>query len=318
MSGLRTTACACLFAATALLAQFPLAAFGAQIWVGGHDPTTRSKAYPDQPTDFMDLFAPDAPWKAAAKKISVFKVASRFILQGTDDQLKMTFAGLKARGIALAIETGVLFDPVCGKGMEGFAYWTSSLVMANRIKKLGGDLKYIALDEQLWFGHFANGPSACHFPISEIARQVALHAKEFRSVFPNVKIGAIEPIAAVLPVSTLKDYLDAYRSAFGEPFAFLHGDVQWSRDWRRDFVDVARLTKSEGVPFGPIIDSDHPRDDTGAAWNNHALADLNIVNQLVGMKNLDYLVVQTWTREPQKWLPETSPGALLHLVLQLN
>ena len=119
-------ACACLFAATALLAQVPLAAFGAQIWVGGHDPTTRSKAYPNQPTDFMDLFAPDAPWKAAAKKISVFKVASRFILQGTDDQLKMTFAGLKARGIALAIETGVLFDPVCGKGVEGFAYPTSS------------------------------------------------------------------------------------------------------------------------------------------------------------------------------------------------
>ena len=83
-------------------------------------------------------------------------------------------------------------------------------------------------------------------------------------------------------------------------------------------MDVARLTKNEGVPFGPIVDFDHPGDDTGAAWNKHALADLNIVNQLVGTKNIDYLVVQTWTREPQNWLPETSPDALLHLVLELN
>jgi hypothetical protein len=71
--------------------------------------------------------------------------------------------------------------------------------------------------------------------------EVAGHVAEVRAIFPNVRVGAIEPITDALPMEALHQYLDAYQAAAGMPFAFLHGDVQWSRTWQTPLRAVAQL-----------------------------------------------------------------------------
>ncbi|MCI4679473.1 hypothetical protein K9U39_09845 [Rhodoblastus acidophilus] len=292
--------------------------FAFQIWVSGHDPVSGPEKNPAYPCDFMDLFAPNAPWENAAKRVSVFKLSTAFVLKGTDDDLRKTFSGLKERHIALAVETGVLFSPNCGKGMEGFANPASAKAIAYRVKRLGGDLQYVAMDEQLWFGHFAHGKNACGFSISEIAKQVAQHAKEIAAFFPSVKIGAIEPISDLEPAEAISKYLKAYEAAYGSKFAFLHGDIQWSREWETPLANAVRVARSEHISFGPIIDSDHPADDNGDEWAQHAQQRRYAINKVVSPSDLNALIIQTWTKEPHSWLPETSKDSLTHFIVDLK
>jgi hypothetical protein len=288
----------------------------AEIWLCGLDPVTRLKKDPAHPSDFMALFAPGAPWAQAASKVNVFKISSAFVLQGTDSDLRTTFAWLSTHHIALALEIGVLSgDGVCGKGMEGYSNQTTATTIARRVQRLGGDLAYVAMDEQLWFGHFVNSSNACHSPIPDIAREVAGHVAEMRAIFPNVRAGTIEPIIDLEPVDALREYLDAYRAAAGVPFAFLHGDVQWARAWQAPLQAVAKLARGSGIPFGVIIDSDQ-RTDNGVEWTNNARGRLAAVHQVVGAP--DHLIVQSWTMEPRRWLPEQDPGTMTHLVDSLH
>lgn len=283
-----------------------------QVWLCGLDPVTRARKDPGRDSDFMALFAPNAPWAEAARKVNVFKISTAFVLQGTDADLRATFAGLKARGIALAVETGVLSgNGYCGKGMEGFSNAATALTIARRIQRLGGDLAYVAMDEQLWFGHFANNADACHEPIPDIAREVARHVAEMRSIFPNLRVGAIEPITDALPADALRQYLDAYRAVSGTPFAFLHGDVQWLHPWQIPMLAASQLARKVGVPFGVIIISDHPQDSVDAVWTAHARERLAAVRAVTSP---DDLVFQSWTRAPSHWLPENEDGTLTNLV----
>ena len=57
-----------------------------QIWLGGVDPVAQSERHISDPSDYMDLFKPDAAWPTGAAATNVFKVGTAFILRGTDDQ----------------------------------------------------------------------------------------------------------------------------------------------------------------------------------------------------------------------------------------
>jgi hypothetical protein len=286
----------------------------AGVWLSGLDPVTRERKDPGTSSDFMALFKSDAPWTDAARKVSVVKLSSAFVLQGSDDDLRQTFSGLRTRGIALAIETGVLFGDACGKGMEGFSYPTTATTIGRRVQRLGGDLAYVAMDEQLWFGHFDNTRMACHFTIPEVARQVALHSAEFKAIFPGVRIGAIEPITDALPTEALRQYLDSYRSAAGSAFAFLHTDVQWAHSWEIPLVDAAALARSERIPFGVIINSDRPGERGDTVWTARARNRLTAVCSIISP---DHLIVQSWIPSPTRWLPETEDGTLTNIVKDL-
>jgi hypothetical protein len=281
------------------------------IWLSGLDPISRQIKEPGAPSDFMELFRPGAPWSVAASKVKVLKLSSEFVLHGSDDDLRTTFAGLKVRNIALGLETGVLFGDHCGKGMEGFSYPTTATTIGQRIQRLGGDLAYVAMDEQLWFGHFDNSEQACHFSIPEIARQVALHSAELKAIFPSVHIGAIEPITDELPTTALRQYLDAYRSASRSAFAFLHTDIQWAKRWEQPLIEAAALARAEKIPFGTIIDSDQPQERSDSTWTARASNRLAAVRSVISP---DHIIVQSWIAAPSRWLPETDASTLTSVV----
>jgi hypothetical protein len=268
------------------------------------------------PSDFMDLFAANAPWQTAAAKIHVFKVSAQLMGRGSDTDLAHVFEALKARHIALAVEIGLLSgDGTCGRGMEGYSAPRSGEVLAAKVRRLAGNLEYIALDEPLWFGRYGGHERACHSSISDIAREVAANVAAMRRVFPTLKVGDIEPIGvppAVPWTADLSAWLTAYRAVAGANFDFLQADMQWGGDWQAQGKVAASLAGSAHIPFGVIINSGHV-DQTDRDWTAHAEERLAEVRSVLG-RLPDQVIFQSWTVHPTRYLPDSDPATLTGLV----
>jgi hypothetical protein len=292
----------------------------AEVWLAGLDPVTRAVHKDGGLSDFLDLFSSHAPWEKAAAKVTVLKVSAQFLIRSADDDLAKVFAGLKARNIALGVELGMLSgDGTCGRNVEGYSAPGTPAMLANRVRHLGGDLAYVAMDEQLWFGKYGRSPRACHTPIPAIAREIADSALQLRRIFPNIKIGDIEPIGATgsIPwMAELKEWMQAYRLATGFNLAFLHVDVNWNSDWQLPVKTIAAEAAANGIPFGVIINSDHP-ETTDIAWTMHAEERLAAVRSLLG-STPSQIIFQSWTVNPTHFLPEDQAGTLTNLVVHFG
>jgi hypothetical protein len=271
---------------------------------------------PGVQSDFLALFQPGAPWPTAASKVQVFKVSTQFVMQSPDADVITMIRGLHDRGIALAVEGGFLYGAGgCGRGMEGFAAQHIAAALATRIKKLGGEIAYVAMDEPLWFGGLhVNHVGACHWQIPQIVAQVAEGVAELRRIFPQARVGDIEPIghADFDWPGEIAAWSAAYRAAVGVPLAFIHADVAWTQAWQAPLKAVAASAHAEGIPFGVIIDSDRP-DTVDAAWTDHATNNLRAVRTVLG-GTPDHLIFQSWTAAPSRFLPDTQAGTLTNLV----
>lgn len=182
--------------------------------------------------DYLDLFNPAAPWASAASRVQVFKIVPIFTdTPGalTDSQWRQVFADLDRRGIALAMDWGPLSSMTCGRNVEGFT-GSQSLAKAQKIKSLGGNLRYLAMDEPFYYANIYSGPDACRWTPKQIAVNAVQNLAQIRSVFPNVVVGDEEPTPALgVPdwVQRYAAWLDAWKEAAGVPLAFFHFDVDY-------------------------------------------------------------------------------------------
>src|SRR5579864_8108114 len=204
--------------------------------------------------DYMKLFTPSAPWPEAASHTDVFLVNDIVFLgelpgSPSDSQWRQVFADLNRRGIAFAISWGPLTPEGCGTNMEGFDGENGARI-ANKIKALGGTLKYIAMDEPFV------GAIGCNWTPRQTAENALRSIARVRTVFPEVIVGDIEPIpAAQEPAEWLRRYsawLDAWKDVSGAPFSFFHLDVNWSLDWVPHVEAMRRELEAHHVPFGMI------------------------------------------------------------------
>jgi hypothetical protein len=286
-----------------------------QFWFGGVDPVVQGDRHVDYPADYMDLFKPDAPWSAGASGTTAFKISTQLVLRGSDEQLRTVFAGLKARHVALAIELGVLvYSDACGKGTEGFGSPPAVETVAKRIKNLGGELDYVAMDEPVTWGHAKQGKNKlgyayCEYSVDQLADQAAAKAAILKSYFPNVRIGEIDAVNSRFPglVDAEIGFLDAFHKKSGLRPEFLHADVAWDSNWRPGLEDLARRLRARGIRLGVVCDGDlKPASDE--QW---VALSLQRCRTLANDPNInpDDLVIQTWTAWPHRMLPETDAGA---------
>jgi hypothetical protein len=277
-----------------------------EVWLGGK---------PAMP-DYLDVFEESAPWTDAAASIRVFKVSTQFLGGASDETLRRVFSELERRHIALAWEALMLVaTQVCGDGIEGYASTSTVDTIVQRVARLGGDLRYVAMDEPLWFGHFSTLANACHMPVDDIAGAVAKQVAIIKHGFPDAQVGDIEGVGIRTPphwTDELMHWADAYRGAAGVPLAFLQADVQWDGPWRDQLTDLrARLLK-QSIKFGIIYNGDVD-DQTGLAWTRHTeqrFAEIEAAPALIP----DQAVLQTWMAHPTHMLPETQPGTMTWLV----
>jgi hypothetical protein len=302
-----------------------------QVWLSGEDPIVQARKHINEPADYMDLFKPESPWSSAASKLEAFKIGSEMTLRSSDEQLRTIIENLKARHIKLGIEMGLIGGvgpDGCGKGVEGYSAPAGPEAQARRIKALGGQIDYIAMDEPFWFGHVAGqmsgGRQGCQFPVPELVDRVASKIEVLRRYFPNIRIGDIEPISTS-PHSTALDphymqdmtiFLDSLQTKTGIKLAFLHADVAWKWDWRQQLAEMAGFAHARGMRFGVICDGDIDAGNN-EAWIRQALQ--RCLNVGADSRTApDDLIAQSWEPLPTKMLPETDPGALTYLARQIE
>jgi hypothetical protein len=293
----------------------------AQVWIGAMEPEWRkARGWPEN--DFMSLFSESAPWPKAAAKVNVFLITKKFAIEAPDDEVKKLIDNLKARHIALALQgVPLVATDACGRSIESYGPPHHMEAAAQRIKRLGGNIEYIALDEPLYFGHAFDGNAnlhACHSPVDKLAEQTVASMNDVRKVFPDVKVGDVEPFPVHHPdartwIANLTEWWDAYKKYNGAPFAFFQADlVRTTPDWRNQFEMAVAVVRRDGIPLGVIYDG-QPTDNSDEQWTANARTLCRTVEGQMRVTP-DLVIFQTWTDRPRKMLPDTADGSLTNLV----
>lgn len=257
--------------------------------------------------DFMQLFETSAPWQTAAEKIQVFKLYGEWVSNHPGDaQLKKVIDDLNRRGLAVAIETGPLDPDGCGSDVEGFATVNSGLQMARAIQSAGGTLHFIALDEPYYYGHFYDGPNACHWSAEKIAGEVDEFIKAVRNIFPDVIVGDTEPLAGPAGAKAYQDWLDTFYEVNGYHLAFIHMDIDWSRPkWSDEVKAIQEYGSQIGVPVG-IIYNGNAADKTDEDFLSATGERVKKLELVTGVQP-DHVIFQSWNDKPDRVLPDTEP-----------
>jgi hypothetical protein len=268
--------------------------------------------------DYFDLFTPDAPWTEAAKRVDVFEVPTTWVRHySTDEQVRTMIEGLASRGIALSLQLGPLPSPEASEGCTGGESYGGvyEIEMMQRIMDLGGTVDVISFDEPYAFGHKADGPASCQRPLEQIAAEAADFTRMARALNPNVIVGSIEPmwIQPEIGADDMAAWLDAYEAAAGEPFAFLHSDMDWTRsDWAQVARQVEAVADERDVPFG-VIYFGGPQGTSDQTWIQLAAEHAYEFEQVAG-GTPDDIPISSWEDYPQHTLPESDPDTLTGLI----
>ncbi len=293
------------------------------IWFSAAEPVWRQiNGWP--PNDYIGLFAPNAGWRRGARYVHVFELSKRFINETDERTLRLVVGDLNRRGIAIAIQgTPLMASKQCGLGVESFGPPHDIAAEAERIQRVGGEVYAITMDEPLYYSQRFRGNDrqiACRMSISDAAAQAAIKIAEVRKIFPDVKVGDVEPIGISQagegrPWSVdLQDWIDEFKKANGFPLAFLQFDVLWAQpNWAAQLAAMAPAVHSAGVPFG-IIYNGLRTDPTDKAW---ILSARHHVAEVEGLfrDRPHQAVFQTWTDRPRKMLPEQAGDSLTGLLL---
>lgn len=266
-------------------------------------------------SDFMALFSPDAPWRAAAHHIQVFKLYGEWVYgTATDRQLKQVVDDLRRRGIALAVEAGPLKASGCGTGVEGFAEPQWARITA-RIKAAGGTVDYIDMDEPYYHGHFYDGQHACRWSTATVARRIGAFVGQMRKQFPKVIVGDVEPLTGRANAAAYRAWIDVFRQINGFALSYLHIDVDWQRPgWPQEVESVAGHGRRVGVPVG-IIYTGNAGDQSAAIWLANAGERVKQYELKAG-GHPAHVLFQSWAREPADLLPETAKFTFTHFIDQ--
>lgn len=264
--------------------------------------------------DFMDLFRPGSPWPQAAGGTRVLKLYPQFVLNASPGDLRAAVDGIRSHGMKLALEFGMLTVGVrCGH-LEGYGGLRVARDAISRLIAVGADLRYLAMDEPVWFGHRDLSPAACRSSISDIARDAAATAAAFRDSFPSVQVGDIEavPKDAASMAADMEAFAAAWQAADGHALAFVAVDLGLDVPWVAAIQPVADMLRRHSIPLA-IIYNGTGNDRTDAAWIGRA-------EQRYGAWEADardppaIALFQSWDAYPTRVLPESSPLSFTHLL----
>lgn len=265
--------------------------------------------------DYFDLFTASSPWTQAASHVQIFKFYDGSIFGSlTDAQLRQAFADLQRRHILVAVEKGMLTNPAdghCGN-TEGF-FGENALALATRIKELGGNLDYIAMDEP--FQHAVE--THCDWTPLQVAENAAKNIASIKSIFPNVKVGDIEivPDTRDMPdwLTQYAAWFDAWRAATGEPLAFFHADVDWGTDYQPAIDALRQVLEQRQIPFGTIYYNPGRTDQSDRDWVDDARRHYESI-ETAGNVIPDHVIFQSWEPYPTHVLPESDPTTFTYLI----
>jgi hypothetical protein len=283
--------------------------------------------------DLLDMFKPDAPWQEAASHISVFKLYASYLSGAPQEEIDAIVSDLNRRHIPIALEVGVMnvgpkaTNPPCGGlGLvEGHGIPKQARAISEKVKKAGGVIHFIAMDEPLWFGHYfkgrPGGQPGCQSSVEQILDLIKDPLSVYAEEFPNIVIGDTEPTDVAEQYRWKDDvsaWVTGFRSHTGRPLAFLHLDIPFLRPGEEgfavQFVQYAEVLKQQNL-IGAIgiIYNGTPADRTDESWVLDAEEHIRLIEDKNGV-HPNHVLIQSWQEYPQHMLPESSPGSLTGLV----
>ena len=310
-------------------------------------PTAESKptypriwlAFPPS-ADYMQLFEDESAWPVTLNHLDVFVLQTTFATEAGDPTLRKIFAFLDRHNIALGLEMPILLPGPNDRGIGIEEYRRPEVIPAlmAKIKRLGGHLKYVTMDEPLWFGHFStqvkpDGSSACHMSIHDVAANVARNVSVIESYFPDVIIGDEEPIAnqfrSINDVppnywEQLTAWTFAFHQATGRHLAYEMLDIGWfptgdrridplnGKMWPTQLGRGMQTLQRLNIPTG-IFYNGNPQDATGFDWIKNAEQRFMYVETKLGF-HFDNVEFSTWMKQPKLLLPETSQDRMTNLI----
>ncbi len=265
---------------------------------------------------YMALFAPGAPWRQAAAHIRVLETNFLWVADGPRGDLAREFDYLKRHGIALGLGGGVLTCRGLTGKVEGFAgrrVLRQVPRIARRVRRAGETVRYIGMDEPVFYGSIYSGRLARHWTPAHVAANATKTLRALSSAFPGLKVVDIEPLGGpprqvALEIRRYKSAIEAFRQD-GMPVTSFRTDVSWWALPPGALAALCKMLRSEHVTFGVICDgSGH----TDAAWVRSAEINMARVRAAVG--NPDVVVFQSWMRHPAQFLPENAAYSFTHLI----
>lgn len=297
-----------------------------QIWYAGSPPPIRElMKWPAN--DYWRMFQPSAEpeWAQVARRMDVFLLALHGLRIPSDENLRLLFAALKRHGIKLAVTHGMVeHEPTCGGG-EGYA---PDAVMhprqAERIKRLGGTIDYVSMDEPLIRAHklkqLGAGRVGCQYPIREVARRVKANVMGIRAVFPEVRIGSTEAINTAITgagpqwAESIREWSEAFHLETGKPLAFSLVAINWREPgWEPALMAWSRHAQRMGIPMGVIYTGAGGTSDE--AWTRIAIDNFTAVEKNAGLRP-QVTAIMSWHQWPNFNLPEDKPGTLTNVLLR--
>jgi hypothetical protein len=290
-----------------------------QIWfsIGGQG---KPETYQSWDTLF---YQPDAPWPEFMNHVTAVGILTQVLAQISDGNLAKVVAKLKQKHIALGVEMlAQAYDPPgCGGGVEGYFPTNQVTQLAAKLKRAGAEVAYIVMDEPLWFGHYFDGPHACHSSIENVADRVAENLNEYLKVFPNAIIGDGEPFPAITNQPAWRDdyrhWLAAFRTKTGRALAFTTVDINWGHtEWPQGLQAFVSFARDVHMPVGIIFNAAPPNKNmTNEEWLNDAQRNLVYIEKTLGLMPR-WAVFASWVRFPGRAISVTDGLGEDYLVKQ--
>lgn len=276
-------------------------------------------------SDFTSLFSGTASWPSTAAHTSVFGFYAGWIATIDRPTLTTIVNFLNAQHIPIELEAPSLqATATCGTGVEGYAPYGQSLTdftngYLQRLKALGADVRYIKVDEPLFFGTNipASEPASCRWPVTQVAQYVAQFVQLVHATYPNAQVGDVEPVIAAGygtdTVTVISAWHDAFASANGSPFPFFIADFDFGNpNWATLGVQMQQTMRARGEQFGVIYIGD-PTDTSDAMWSGKTIARFQTFANTNGSAP-DFAFFQSWDPYPQSVLPESVPTSFTGVV----
>jgi hypothetical protein len=311
--------------------QLALPTLSQEIWFA--PPAAPEDSRLHRAVDFMDLFSPEAPWQQAASHVKVFMIYGSYLSRAPQGEVDRIIGDLKRRNIPLALAVGVMnvgpkaTHPSCGGlGMvEGYGVPNLARKQAEKIKRAGGSIRYIAMDEPLWFGHYfkgkPGGQPGCRSSVEQILQLIKEPLAVYAEEFPGIVVGETEPTDIAEQDHWKEDvsaWTGGFRSQYGHPLAFSHLDIPFNRPGEEgyavEYYHYLQKLKQQGLvgAIGVIYDGT-PTDASDEAWVLDAKEHIRLLEDKHGLRP-DQALIQSWQAYPQHVLPESAAGSLTGLV----
>jgi hypothetical protein len=234
----------------------------------------------------------------------------------TDDELAKVVQRLDEHHIALSV--AVLAQnwenqPKCGNGVEGYSNPGANRPIIARLKRVGGRISYVGMDEPLYFGHYYMGKNACQSSIDNVAERVAAILREYTAAFPDLTVLDTEPFPAISDQhSWQEDYghwMAAFRAHVGRPLGGLNIDINWPKPWSEGLRAALKFARSQRLTVG-IVYWASPKPPVGShvtndMWLDSAADNFYVIEKREGLVP-DRAMFASWSQFPERAISDAS------------